>query len=461
MRDFMEKILLKDALEKLNMSNELINTFIGLKGSSESGVKLNSNWDDIKSPDEKNLHKYDLIKTPNEENSRKALSKLVMCKLNGGLGTGMGCTGPKSSIVVRNGKTFIDLILEQLRDLKENTGVNIPLILMNSFHTHVDTQNTLDLVSKDLNVECFQQNRFPRLDKETGLPLDEAVFGVETWYPPGHGDIYRCLYSQGLIDSLIEQGKEILFVSNADNLGAIADEKILCHMLQNDIPFLMEMTEKTPADVKGGTLYQENDRLRLLEIAQVPDEYIDEFASIKKFQIFNTNNIWINLIHLKKRLDQGEMDMPVIVNEKSVSGKIAIQLETAIGSALDQFNSAVGLSVGRERFLPVKKTSDLLIAQSNLIEFENGRPIKNPKRSLNYLPNIMWGDEFKNVDDYLHRIPEPPDMLELEELNIQGDVKIGANVVLKGRVSLNGRDNALSIPNGSVVENSDIFGKSY
>lgn len=450
--------ILREALLKLDMPVELVDTFIGFKESSAKGTNLISNWDEIKSPDENNLRHYDSIKTHNTSESKNILSKIVMCKLNGGLGTGMGCTGPKSAIEVRNGKNFIDLILEQLSEAKNTYGVNIPLLLMNSFYTHSATQSIIEKTSKGLDVRCFQQNRFPRLDKETGLPLDESVFGNEAWYPPGHGDIYRCLNSSGLLDSLIEQGKEVLFVSNADNLGAVADVNILSYMLKNDIPFLMEMTEKTSADVKGGTLYQENDRLRLLEIAQVPEEHIDEFASTQKFKLFNTNNIWINLIHLRKRMDEGQMDVPVIINEKTVSGKIAVQLETAIGSALDQFNGAVGLSVGRERFLPVKKTSDLLIAQSTLIEFQNGRPVRNPERTLKNLPNIVWGEEFKNVDDYLNRIPNPPDMTELEDLNIQGDVKLGANTILRGKVSLKGGEKGLIVPDGSIVEDKEIVG---
>ena len=454
----MGKSVLREALLKLDMPNELVDTFIGLKESSAKGSKLISNWEDIKSPDEINLPHYDSIKNYNTSESKNTLSKLVMCKLNGGLGTGMGCNGPKSSIEVHNGKTFIDLILEQLSEAKNAYGVSIPLLFMNSFYTHSATQSILDKISKGLDVRCFQQNRFPRLDKESGLPLDDSVLGKEAWYPPGHGDIYRCLTSLGLLDSLIEQGKEVLFVSNADNLGAVADANIISYILQNDIPFLMEMTEKTSADVKGGTLYQENDRLRLLEIAQVPEEHIDEFASTRKFKLFNTNNIWVNLIHLRKRLDEGQMDMPVIINEKTVSGKIAVQLETAIGSAFDQFNGAVGLSVGRERFLPVKKTSDLLIAQSNLIKFEHGSPFRNPERTLKYLPDISWGDEFKNVDDYLRRIPDPPDMVDLIELNIQGDVKLGANVILKGRVTIKGGKNGFTVPDGSLVEDREIIG---
>ncbi|GFS41307.1 hypothetical protein NPIL_467251, partial [Nephila pilipes] len=35
----------------------------------------------------------------------------------------------------------------------------------------------------------------------------------------------------------------------------------------------MEVTDKTNADVKGGTLIQYEGKLRLLEIAQVPKEH--------------------------------------------------------------------------------------------------------------------------------------------------------------------------------------------
>lgn len=37
-----------------------------------------------------------------------------MVKLNGGLGTSMGCKGPKSLISVRNENTFLDLTVQQI-----------------------------------------------------------------------------------------------------------------------------------------------------------------------------------------------------------------------------------------------------------------------------------------------------------------------------------------------------------
>lgn len=42
------------------------------------------------------------------------LNKLVVVKLNGGLGTSMGCSGPKSTIPVRNDLTFLDLTVQQI-----------------------------------------------------------------------------------------------------------------------------------------------------------------------------------------------------------------------------------------------------------------------------------------------------------------------------------------------------------
>ena len=41
------------------------------------------------------------------------------------------------------------------------------------------------------------------------------------WYPPGHGDLYNALVHSGVLDQLLADGKEYLFVSNSDNLGAV------------------------------------------------------------------------------------------------------------------------------------------------------------------------------------------------------------------------------------------------
>lgn len=45
------------------------------------------------------------------------LSKLIVVKLNGGLGTSMGCHGPKSVIPVRSDLSFLDLTVQQIEVL--------------------------------------------------------------------------------------------------------------------------------------------------------------------------------------------------------------------------------------------------------------------------------------------------------------------------------------------------------
>lgn len=68
--------------------------------------------------------------------------------------------------------------------------------------------------------------------------------------------------------------------------------------------------------VQGGTLIQYEGKLRLLEIAQVPKAHVDEFKSVSKFKIFNTNNLWISLAAVKRLQEQKAMDLEIIVNPK-------------------------------------------------------------------------------------------------------------------------------------------------
>lgn len=57
------------------------------------------------------------------------------------------------------------------------------------------------------------------------------------------------------------------------------DQSILEHMIQTETEFLMEVTDKTKADIKGGTLIDYEGQIRLLEIAQVSSEHVEEFKS--------------------------------------------------------------------------------------------------------------------------------------------------------------------------------------
>jgi UTP--glucose-1-phosphate uridylyltransferase len=327
---------------------------------------------------------------------------------------------------------------------------------MNSFRTHDETERLVGKYLGNPEILTFCQNRFPRLLEEGGGFLDLDKFGSDVWYPPGHGDLYSCLADQGHLERLLTDGREILFVSNVDNLGAAVDLRILDYMLRDDIPFLMEVTPKTAADTKGGTLYQEKGRIKLLEVAKVPPEHIAEFCGQQKFKVFNTNNIWINLVRLKELLEKGPLDLDVIANRKIVKGQPVLQLETAIGTAFNCFPEAVGLTVPRDRFLPVKRTSDLLYLWSDFFQLERGSLKRNPERISSDLPRITLHEPFEDLQEFQKRIPVAPSIVGLDSLEIGGAVRFNGAVTLKGAVRLIANKKSIRIPKGTVLENEDI-----
>lgn len=60
------------------------------------------------------MKSYSELTSPDPGTIKDMLDKLVVVKLNGGLGTSMGCQGPKSIIPVRSELTFLDLTVQQI-----------------------------------------------------------------------------------------------------------------------------------------------------------------------------------------------------------------------------------------------------------------------------------------------------------------------------------------------------------
>ncbi|KAE9414074.1 hypothetical protein Angca_004496, partial [Angiostrongylus cantonensis] len=316
-----------------------------------------NSWKFISKDVQRNYHDLPTL----EKDRNDILRRLVIVKLNGGLGTTMGCEGPKSFIKVKGELSFLDIALEQHKAFNESHKSNVPLVLMNSFYT--DDQTTQKL-GQNSGVLTFCQSKCPRICADTFLPIEEENGDMQAWYPPGHGDIFQSLAVSGLLDELLEKGRDIMFVSNIDNSGATLDLKIAQFACDEAVEYIMECTAKTENDIKGGTLIDIAGQLMHLEIPQVPPERLDEFCSTRTFKIFNTNNIWVNLKAVKERLET--ISSEIIVNKKVVSNRAIIQLETSIGGCIRNFPRSYCVHVDRARFLPVKTTDDLLAISSDL-----------------------------------------------------------------------------------------------
>jgi UTP--glucose-1-phosphate uridylyltransferase len=465
MRNALNKLAdtVTDKDDKAKFENEMDSFFALFRrylADKASGTTLD--WDKISSPSTEEVVDYNKITAGEAADN---FDKLAVLKLNGGLGTSMGCVGPKSVIEVRDGNTFLDLAVRQIEHLNRQYDSDVPLLLMNSFNTDDDTHNIIRKYGGHrIRIRTFNQSKYPRVFKDSLLPVPSSYEdSIDCWYPPGHGDLFESLHASGELDALIEQGKEILFVSNGDNLGATVDAKILNHMIDTNSEYIMELTDKTRADVKGGTLINYGGQVRLLEIAQVPKEHVEEFKSIKKFKNFNTNNLWINLKAIKRLIESNSIQSEIIPNGKAITNAQGqevnvLQLETAVGAAIRHFDGAHGVVVPRSRFLPVKTCSDLLLVKSDLFYLEHGALKLDPSR-FGANPLIKLGSHFKKVSNFNARIAHIPKILELDHLTITGNVNLGKGVVLKGTVIIVCQDGQrIDIPNGSVLENVVITG---
>ncbi|CDO54651.1 hypothetical protein DV451_001544 [Geotrichum candidum] len=453
----------EDTEERKKFANEM-DTFFALfrRYLTDKAKGSTIDWERINPPNPKQVVSYKDIQ--GNEQKTDNLSKLAVLKLNGGLGTSMGCVGPKSVIEVRDGKSFLDLSVRQIEHLNRQHNTDVPFILMNSFNTDEDTQTIIKKYQgHNVNIKTFNQSRFPRVYKDSLLPVPKDFNdSIDSWYPPGHGDLFESIANSGVLDELIEQGKEVLFISNVDNLGAVVDVNILEHMLESNSEYIMELTDKTRADVKGGTIIDYDGSVRLLEIAQVPKEHTEEFKSIKKFKYFNTNNLWINLKAIKRVVENDELAMEIIPNHKSIKVKgntvEVLQLETAVGAAIRHFHGAHGVNVPRRRFLPVKTCSDLFLVKSDLYHLTSGRLEMSSSR-YGGAPLVKLGGHYKKVSDFQKRIPYIPYIVELDHLTITGNVTLGKNVTLKGTVIIVCEEGKkIDIPNGSELENVVITG---
>jgi UTP--glucose-1-phosphate uridylyltransferase len=390
-----------------------------------------------------------------------ALERAVVLKLNGGLGTSMGMTKAKSLLEVKDGHTFLDVIVRQVLHLRERHDAPIPLVFMNSFATRDDTLAALErypgLAAPGVPLD-FVQGKVPKLLADSLEPVTWEADASLEWAPPGHGDVYTSLATSGLLDTLLERGYEYLFLSNSDNLGAALEPRILTWFAREELPFAAEVVDRTEADRKGGHLARRRDDggLVLRESAQVPDEDQDAFQDNERHRFFNANSIWINLRALKRMLAErdGVLGLPMIVNRKTVDPNDSgspevIQLETAMGAAIGVFDGAAAVHVPRARFVPVKTTNHLLVVRSDAFELGDDWTLRLAD-GRDAAPIVELSDEFKLLRDFESRFPAgPPSLVDAQRLEVEGDVHFGRDVSVHGRVHVDG---PAEIPDGAVLE---------
>ena len=153
-----------------------------------------------------------------------------------------------------------------------------------------------------------------------------------------------------------------------------------------------------------------------------------------------TLDVTLDALDVLMRERDGVLGLPIIVNRKTVDptrpdSTEVIQIESAMGTAVEAFEGSVALRVPRTRFRPVKTTNELLLLRSDVYELDEQHRIV--ARTDHPDPTISLDEEYKFVDDFDGRFPYgPPSLIECTSFSVEGDMTFGARVTAVGEVEV-------------------------
>ncbi|MDR1513058.1 MAG: UTP--glucose-1-phosphate uridylyltransferase [Propionibacteriaceae bacterium] len=375
----------------------------------------------------------------------EAFARTAVIRLNGGLGTSMGLDKAKTLLPVRDGLTFLDLIVRQVLAARAAHGVTLPLLFLHSFSTRADCLAALasyeDLPVAGLPLDMVQSQE-PKLLQADLSPAEWPANPRLEWCPPGHGDLYPTLLESGVLDQLIAAGYLYASVSNSDNLGCTPNPGLAGWFARSGAPHAAEITLRTPMDLKGGHIVRRRSdgRLILRETAQTAPDEMRFFTDAARHPYTHTNNLWLNLAAVRAKLAEtgGVLGLPLIRNAKTVdpadkTSPAVFQLESAMGAAIEVFDSATVVAVGRERFLPVKTTNELTLLRSDLYDWGSDWA---PRPTVQPAPVVTLADAYKLIHDYEARLPHGLGLRQARTLTVAGDWRFGRDVTVRGDVTL-------------------------
>eukprot|EP00766_Chilomastix_caulleryi_P001340 gnl/Chilomastix_caulleri/2314.p1 GENE.gnl/Chilomastix_caulleri/2314~~gnl/Chilomastix_caulleri/2314.p1 ORF type:complete len:147 (+),score=33.86 gnl/Chilomastix_caulleri/2314:65-505(+) len=126
------------------------------------------------------------------------------------------------------------------------------------------------------------------------------------------------------------------------------------------------------------------------------------------------------------------MPNPKLVNVSGKNIKV-LQLETGIGTAFDVLDSHA-IIVPRNRFVPVKLTSDLLRLRSDVYDIDVKTGFVKPV--VEVLPEIILSKEFSRVEDMEKRIKGSVSFKEAKKVVLDGNIILNDGVKFVGNVNV-------------------------
>ena len=215
-------------------------------------------------------------KTAMTESGYEAIRRheVAAVTMAGGQGTRLGCNGPKGTFMLETDppKSLFELQCRQLLDIREETGVSIPWLIMTSEENHQATVNFFEQQDYfgfgSSNIQFFSQEMIPILDLSGKVIMGENGFATG---PNGNGGIFSTLRKTGRYQWLKEQGIKKVFVCGIDNaLVKVADPLFIGFSIESGTPIACKSSVKRSFDEKAGIFCYKNGRPSYLEYTEIP-----------------------------------------------------------------------------------------------------------------------------------------------------------------------------------------------
>ncbi len=342
-------------LERYGFDRETFESLCARLAAGQAGDAQNRLASPVKAPDDgdvlplpaPNTKAYAALQERGNEAIRDG--KVAAVVLAGGMATRFGGV-VKAAVDVAPGRSFLDLKLADIRASAARSGGRVPVYLMTSFATDADVTRMAEQASKEgQSVSAFAQFISLRLRQDGSLFRGRNE--EPSPYAPGHGDLSVALRARGVLKRLVEQGVELIYMSNVDNLAATLEPAILGAHLASGKQISVEVADKAKGD-KGGAPARVDGVLQIVEGFRFPKDFDQD-----SIPVFNTNSFVINT----RAIDR-DFDYSWFAVTKEVEGESVIQFERLVGE-LTAFLPCHCIGVTREgpegRFMPVKDPPEL------------------------------------------------------------------------------------------------------
>lgn len=187
-------------------------------------------------------------------------------------------------------------------------------------------------------------------------PDNQIIFNGEQplLSPCGHGDLFPLMTHSKLLEKSINHGLEYISVVNVDNVMGHLDPVGIGRHITSKANVSCEVVEREEDDT-GGFLCDVNGTYQILESYKIFG------TDTRQFKWLNTNSFVFN-----SSLNISPLGREWNRVQKDINGKIIIRYERLLQEITDAYDTKY-LGVKREdRFIPVKKESDLVIVERML-----------------------------------------------------------------------------------------------